>query len=121
MKTAFAELFDDELAQWLLTEVAHNDTHTIRQQKRCADPPSERSDCFSDQSFDQPWVFIRYGDTPARKTTTDWVTEVPFARDGAEIDGHNMHGTPSFLKLLRTRETAFQQTFFHCEPAADGV
>jgi hypothetical protein len=63
----------------------------------------------------------RYADTPARKATTDWATEVPFVRQGAEIDGHNMHGTPSFLKLLNTMETPWQKTFFHCQPTNDAA
>jgi len=96
MRQAFASLFDDELSQWLMMEVTHNDTNSIRQRKR-------------------------YADTPARKATTDWATEVPFVRQGAEIDGHNMHGTPSFLKLLNTMETPWQKTFFHCQPTNDAA
>jgi len=46
---------------------------------------------------------------------------VPFVRQGAEIDGHNMHGTPSFLKLLNTMETPWQKTFFHCQPTNDAA
>lgn len=34
MREAFAKLFDDELSQWLMTEVAHNDTKSIRLRKR---------------------------------------------------------------------------------------
>jgi hypothetical protein len=34
MREAFAKLFDDELSQWLITEVVHNDTDSIRRRKR---------------------------------------------------------------------------------------
>lgn len=34
MRQAFASLFDDELSQWLMMEVTHNDTNSIRQRKR---------------------------------------------------------------------------------------
>jgi hypothetical protein len=42
-------------------------------------------------------------------------------RRGAVIDGHNMHGTPSFLKLLGTMEMPWQKTFFHCQPTNDAA
>jgi hypothetical protein len=89
MKTLFSEHFDDELLQWLLSEIAQNTNKQLRSKKKYA------------------------GTSITGWGNFDCPEESPCLRPEAVVEGHNMYGTQSFIDFLRAKPLAWQRAFHH--------
>lgn len=87
-----SEFFYDELVSWITTEVAQNNSKSTRKKKRYATPAIVGEPGF---------------------TTAE---EAPYLRKDAVVDGHNIHGTQSFLQFLQSQDLAWQQAYYHVAP-----
>mmetsp|Transcript_15738 Transcript_15738/g.30350 ORF Transcript_15738/g.30350 Transcript_15738/m.30350 type:complete len:299 (-) Transcript_15738:17-913(-) len=87
-----SEFFDDELVSWITTEVTQNNSKSTRKKKRYATPAIVGEPGFATAE------------------------EAPYLRKDAVVDGHNIHGTQSFLQFLQSQDLAWQQAYYHVAP-----